>query len=475
MNQDTSSYSNYNVYNLIGEGTYGCVYKAVDKRTQALVAMKILNKFNEEEGISYSALQELKWLRLLANVEGTVKLLDAFVHEQKLVLVFNYADCDLTGICVKGPKLQLAEVKCLMRQMLEAVFNIHSRFLMHRDIKAANILLHKGRVMLADMGMMTHYKAHESFSPNCITLWYRAPELLLGQCKYGPEVDMWSVGCVFIELVTQKSPFPGYTEQEQMDKIFQAIGTPNEETWGSEATALPGWKSLRKNLYKPQLEKFFRDWDREARDLLMKLLAPPKSRISAEEALKHPFFFTDPLPCDIARLPQFESVRELDVKKKTHTREDSNNFSREEKRPRSDNVLQNQLSRNLPGQTVPKPNPSHVTVPSPANGKHTMPPATKPPAQMKPSLPSNGKPFVHYGQKPNPHAHAHAQYPSGKGVPRTANGKIPSTVPPQKGSAPLNGSVKPHVEKVFIPPQQDTQHLHIFHNTMELPSVPKLS
>jgi len=191
MNQDASM-NNYYVYNLIGEGTYGCVYKAVDKRTQAVVAMKILNKFNEEEGISYSALQELKWLRLLSNVEGTVKLLDAFVHEQKLVLVFNYADCDLTGICVKGPKLQLAEVKCIMRQMLEAVFNIHSRFLMHRDIKgkiffslkifsiwndillfvlAANILLHKGRVMLADMGMMTHYKAHESFSPNCITLW----------------------------------------------------------------------------------------------------------------------------------------------------------------------------------------------------------------------------------------------------------------------------------------------------------------
>lgn len=85
--------------------------------------------------ISYSALQELKWLRLLSNVEGTVKLLDAFVHEQQVVLVFNYADCDLTGICVKGPKLQLAEVKCLMRQILEAVYNIHSRLLMHRDIK----------------------------------------------------------------------------------------------------------------------------------------------------------------------------------------------------------------------------------------------------------------------------------------------------------------------------------------------------
>src|SRR5690349_6633666 len=85
--------------------------------------------------VSYAALQEIKWLRFLHNVDGVVKLIEAFVHEDKPVLVFNYAECDLTGIIVRAPKLELSSIKCIMKQILQGLHNIHSHFLMHRDIK----------------------------------------------------------------------------------------------------------------------------------------------------------------------------------------------------------------------------------------------------------------------------------------------------------------------------------------------------
>jgi serine/threonine protein kinase len=116
--------------------------------------------------------------------------------------------------------------------------------------------------------------------------------------KYGAEVDMWSAGIVFVELMTKKSPFPGYNEPHQLDLIFKLLGTPDNSTWPG-VEELPGYKKIRKGLYKQnQLRRVFKDWDVEAIDFLEQFFAPPSKRITAEQALQHHFFTTEPLPCD---------------------------------------------------------------------------------------------------------------------------------------------------------------------------------
>jgi len=204
-----------------------------------------------------------------------------------------------------------------MKQLLEALGKIHSHNLIHRDLKSANILFHQGRIYIADVGMMTQHERNKQHDPTLITRWYRAPELLLGKTNYGTEVDMWSIGCILVELITKQTPFPGMNEAHQMDRIFHMIGSPTTQIWGDEVATYPGWKKLRQGLYKTnQIRTIFKDWDNEALDFLEKLWSPPNSRISAIDALKHSFFNSEPLPCSLSSLPRVPSVHEYEVKKR---------------------------------------------------------------------------------------------------------------------------------------------------------------
>ena len=167
---------------------------------------------------------------------------------------------------------------------------------------AANLLLtDKGVVKLADFGLMTNAKKKKLFSSNVVTLWYRAPELLLGCQQYGPEVDMWSVGCIFIELMTKKSPFPGKDEMHQAHLIWNVCGAPNDQSW-------PNWRKLPlandpkfrpKQPFKRRLRDIFHRFPPDALDLLERMLTLDSSkRITASDALDHPFFWSPPDPVD---------------------------------------------------------------------------------------------------------------------------------------------------------------------------------
>jgi len=252
---------NYKILEQIGEVKYGYVYKCLSKRSNQIVAIKIIR--SGQEGSKESFLQEIKYLQEFASCEGVIRLLETFEFEdaqdkiKRIVLVLEYADSDLTGLCDKGPKLELHHVKCLMFQILQAVANFHSRDLMHRDLKSANVLLHQGVVKIADFGTMTTINAKTHQDSNCCTLWYRAPELLLGKRKYGAEVDMWSIGCIFIELMTRYTPFPGVDINQQMDRIFKVTGTPTVQTWGPE---IKDCQALPKSRFYPssQLRTIFK-------------------------------------------------------------------------------------------------------------------------------------------------------------------------------------------------------------------------
>ena len=151
-------------------------------------------------------------------------------------MVFEYLDHDLTGI-LNHPtfKFDLANIKHLAIQFFEGLEYLHHRGVLHRDIKGSNILLNNdGQLKLADFGLARTYQKRRKdldYTNRIITLWYRPPEILLGSTVYGAAVDMWSAGCVFVELFTSKAIFPGRTEIDQLDCIYNVLGTPNQEVW----------------------------------------------------------------------------------------------------------------------------------------------------------------------------------------------------------------------------------------------------
>jgi len=326
----------YKLLSKVGEGTYGEVFKAVSLKTTEegempqLVALKKHYVQPGEEGVSYCTLQELKYLKLVKDCSNVLQLQDTFIVQEpfqgrertSMVMVTPYYSNDLTG-ALKQLK-ELSHIKCVFKQILQGLQQIHERGLMHRDIKAANILMNEGNVVLGDLGMMTSFRRDEptSFPSNVITLWYRPLELLLGNENYGPEVDMWSAGCVLVELLTGFSLFPGRDERHQIEMILHRIGVTDLTAWGNiDPEQLKKWTQRMQTTSgdiviprESQLAMLFPNWPASARNLLENLLCAPSKRLTAAEALKHRFFYESPLPCEPSQIPRLVSSHEYELK-----------------------------------------------------------------------------------------------------------------------------------------------------------------
>jgi CTD kinase subunit alpha len=164
-------------------------------------------------------------------------------------MIFEYMDHDLAGILTHPTfTFQPAHIKDLLHQMLEGLHYLHHRGILHRDIKGSNILLDaSGNLKLADFGLARTYhkrRPNLDYSNRVITLWYRPPELLLGATAYGPAVDIWSIGCIMLEMATRKPIFPGKDEIDQITRIWGLMGSSTAETWPKVAS-LPWWELLK--------------------------------------------------------------------------------------------------------------------------------------------------------------------------------------------------------------------------------------
>ncbi|KAJ6131953.1 hypothetical protein N7471_007168 [Penicillium samsonianum] len=284
---------------VIGAGTYGKVFKGIHVYTQRKVALKKIRMEGEKDGFPVTAVREIKLLQHLRN-HNVVSLLEVMVEKNECFMVFEYLSHDLTGL-INHPtfSLTLSHKKDLAKQMFEGLNYLHHRGVLHRDIKAANILIsNRGLLKFADFGLARFFSKSRQldYTNRVITIWYRPPELLLGETRYGPAVDVWSAACVCMEMFTKKAVFPGEGgELSQMDKIYNALGTPTKTEW-PDLVEMPWFHLMRPTERRKRVfEDVYRDvLTSGAMDLISSIFRyDPSQRPSAEDVLKHPYFVSE--------------------------------------------------------------------------------------------------------------------------------------------------------------------------------------
>ncbi|XP_010470363.1 PREDICTED: probable serine/threonine-protein kinase At1g54610 isoform X2 [Camelina sativa] len=305
----------------IGQGTYSNVYKAKDMLTGKIVALKKVRFDNlEPESVKFMA-REILVLRRLDH-PNVVKLEGLVTSRMScsLYLVFQYMDHDLAGLA-SSPVVKFSEpeVKCLMRQLISGMEHCHSRGVLHRDIKGSNLLIDDGGVLkIADFGLATIFDPNHKrpMTSRVVTLWYRAPELLLGATDYGVAIDLWSAGCILAELLAGRPIMPGRTEVEQLHKIYKLCGSPSEDYW-KKGKFTHGAIYKPREPYKRSIRETFKDFPPSSLPLIDALLSiEPEDRQTATAALKSEFFTSEPYACEPADLPKYPPSKEMDAKRR---------------------------------------------------------------------------------------------------------------------------------------------------------------
>jgi len=277
----------------LGEGAYGVVYKALNTSTQEIVALKRIRLDSEEEGVPSTALREISLLKELKH-PNIVRLQDVLWQPKKLTLVFEYLDQDLKKYMDSVGTLDPMLVKSFLYQLLRGLAYCHEHRVLHRDLKPQNLLINKkGQLKLADFGLARVFgiPVRNGYSAEVVTLWYRAPDVLMGNVRYSTPIDVWSAGCIFYEMATGQPLFPGTKKGDQLDRIFKLLGSPDEGAWPG-VVELPDYHAAASEPSAPKpLSQVTPNMDESGLDLLSKMLQlDPAKRITAAKAMAHQYF-----------------------------------------------------------------------------------------------------------------------------------------------------------------------------------------
>eukprot|EP00591_Stephanopyxis_turris_P006883 CAMPEP_0195517878 /NCGR_PEP_ID=MMETSP0794_2-20130614/11800_1 /TAXON_ID=515487 /ORGANISM="Stephanopyxis turris, Strain CCMP 815" /LENGTH=408 /DNA_ID=CAMNT_0040646755 /DNA_START=619 /DNA_END=1842 /DNA_ORIENTATION=- len=302
--------------NQVGQGTYGSVFMGIDKDNSDVVALKRINTEQEENGFPITAIREVKILKALNN-PNVVTLREIVTSKEKdqmpksVYMVFEYLEYDLTGL-LETSEIRLTQdhVKSWSQQLLSGVHYMHTNKIIHRDLKASNLLVNrKGELKIADFGLARSWNVEmKRLTNRVITLWYRPPELLLGCESYSPKIDMWSVGCIIAEMFRRSGFLKGSDEATQLDLIFKVAGHPTREEWPDLPQTCRLWKKFDPNMnggvtHTRRISEALRSnapnphWiTKHAEEIVDKLLIlNPKDRWSASDALDAEYFFETPI------------------------------------------------------------------------------------------------------------------------------------------------------------------------------------
>lgn len=276
----------------VGEGTYGVVYKAHDIHENTFVALKKIRLETEDEGVPSTAIREISLLRELRH-QNIVHLVDVIHTGSKLYLVFEFLHRDLKKEMDNYPHgMHPMRTKSYTYQLVKGIAYCHSHRILHRDLKPHNLLLDaNGNLKLADFGLARAFGIPvRAYTHEVITLWYRAPEILLGSKQYSTPIDIWSIGCIFAEMVLNRPLIAADSEIDAIFKIFKLLGTPTPQTWPG-CDRLPDWKTTFPNFAAQPLHTLFPNLEPAGIDLFQKMMFyEPSRRISAKAALNHPYF-----------------------------------------------------------------------------------------------------------------------------------------------------------------------------------------
>lgn len=340
---------------VVGTGTYGQVYKSINvyKHEQGHVALKKINLQAEKNGFPFTAVREIRTLISIHN-ERVPRLLECMVEQHFPYMIFEYVPFDLAGLINHTTfNLTAAHKKDLAKQMYEGIIWLHTQGILHRDIKAANILVDKtGGLKLTDFGLCKTFDikkgAKQEHTNRVVTIWYRAPELLLGEIHYGTEIDFWAAACVLVEILNGGNPiFPGPgSDIMQLDAMFWCLGKPTAELW-PRLFDMPWWsfvladqdiggnlRATENSKYKRRFEdRYGKKLSPMALDLLQKAFRwDPDQRLDGEEVLRHAYFTgEEPAPARCVELEGLEGdFHEWDHKmKKRAEREEREKKERE--------------------------------------------------------------------------------------------------------------------------------------------------
>jgi len=262
------------------------------------------------------------YLREIENLKecehkNIIKLIEVVTNKNcEKFLVFEYCSYDLKTLLSESAPIGISIVKSIMHQLFAGLTYLHTKGILHRDVKPDNLLIDAdGILKIADFGSSRRIRKEVNYTPGLVTLRYRAPEIFLGCKDYTTAVDIWSSGCLVAELLVGKPLLDGTSDLEQIDKMCTTLGAPTTENWPSLMT-LPNAKNL---LFPKQpvnyLRKLIPNLSVHAYDLINRLLTyDPVKRITALDAVEHPFFYEEPLPSTNALLA-------LDIVEKSRLRE----------------------------------------------------------------------------------------------------------------------------------------------------------
>ena len=288
---------NYKIIKKIGQGGFGTIYLGSDLRNNSKVALKKI-RIRPNKGKSTSCDREIQHLSVL-NHKNLIKLIEVIHSENFIYMVLELFDYDL-GKIVEKIQHSIDKIKFVVYNLLEGLSYLHQNSIIHRDLKPSNLLINKtGSLKISDFGLAKKIEKNALNSPSVVSLWYRPPELLFGSDNQTTAIDIWSLGCIFGEMLIGNPIFCGQSEIEQIDLIVKLLGTPEESDWpGLNNLKFFNMFSLKQNS-KKNLKNNFSQLSKIGLHLISSMLIyDPIRRISAKDGIISNYFNENPEICE---------------------------------------------------------------------------------------------------------------------------------------------------------------------------------